>query len=162
MNKHESSTRLEALKRLKKIGIKIWEDDIEKANFDNQNDPAVEIRIILTPDQVDQLFIKFAKDNGVWDGTKKEQENILGTSLLTVVETLETLRLYVEEKGHLPYPKIWWALRCYELFGNDESLIVSCCPEHKLDVWHDKVTDSHPRIGAFPARCIGLMQERHT
>lgn len=140
-----AATRLEMLLACQAAGIRL-NGSLCEANWDPDNDPKVEIRRVLTPNQVNKVFARFG-EGLPWGGTMAQQGEV--GRLFSVPETLETLRRYQAERGDLPLPGVWWTLRCNDPYGSDRSLDVYWYPGHGLRVGHICVLSSYPYIGAF-------------
>ena len=80
-------TRGALLVRLKEARVWIWDNDPDKANFDMPNDRPLEIRRVLTPDEVDEIFASFG---GIlpWGRNKAQQEAYFGRPIMTRISHL--------------------------------------------------------------------------
>lgn len=145
------ATRRIMLARLRKAGVEIWEDNLDRANCDLENDNPLRIETAITSARLDQIFALMDTGSSIWGTSKEQQEQAFGKSLSTATKTLAILLCYKQERGQLPRPDLsWWGLRCCDAYSTDSTLIISSCQEHKLDIWHCTFDEIHHHFGALP------------
>ncbi len=103
-------TRLEIIQELISLDIPHYGSIHQSyCGGEGLKDAPVRVRSVLSPTRVDSVFRAFKK-KPLWGGPFIQQ--LRGGRMFRCVDSLATLRDYVEEYKHLPCDKETWYIRC--------------------------------------------------